>query len=78
MSRITPANWIAVVCTLPGACAAASEEASGAGLLLLLGILGLGALTHLSERWRREATKPARAPSPITMLLQRAQQPLSR
>ena len=51
MTQSRPTRWIAILASLPGACAAALPPSGGSGLLLTAGILGLGSLTLLSERW---------------------------
>jgi len=51
MTRSGLSSWIGPLASLPGACAATAYEGGGTGLLLIIGILGLGGLTLLSERW---------------------------
>jgi MYXO-CTERM domain-containing protein len=43
---------------LPGACAAANGDTAANIMMLATGVVGLGALTLLSERWRLSHLPP--------------------
>jgi hypothetical protein len=58
MQRIGPAKWLAITAMLPGACAAANGDTAANIMLLATGVVGLGALTLLSERWRLSHSPP--------------------
>lgn len=57
-----PSLSIAALTTAPLACAAVSDVGLGGSSLMGAGLVGLAALTILSERWRRRAARIAAAP----------------
>jgi len=58
MRRIGPAKWLAITAMLPGTCAAVTGDTAVNAALLATGVLGLGTLTLLSERWRLSHSLP--------------------
>jgi len=55
-----------VLAALPVACAAATGTSAGGATLVAAGLIGLGGLTLVSERWRRAARRDAAATLPET------------
>ncbi len=57
-------SWIGAPAIVGGAlaCAAAGQNDGGHPLLLTAGIMGLGAMTLASERWRRRSPGVAETP----------------